>query len=147
VLIGPSNLEHFAAFLLFPAWIWMLASGAMLMGVRRREMPRFPRRWILQGRWAVVLLSVALIVLVVIVVGFVIGGAKGSFRVLPGSIHQVSTLDLNNAAWTTVSSHQFQLWEARFIREDAFFGFFGLFMVGFGFLIRGLRRRATVALP
>ena len=80
-----------------------------------------------------------------IVVGFVLGGAKGSIRILPGGVHQVSTLDLNSARWTTVSADEYQTWAARFVRGDAIFAIFGLAMVGFGVAIRVLRRRLAAA--
>ena len=75
------------------------------------------------------------IVLVDVVVGFAIGAAKGSLRVLPDGAHQVSTLGLNSAKWTTVTPAVYNGWAARFIREDAWFGFFGVVMVGFSVLM------------
>jgi len=70
----------------------------------------------------------------VIVVGFVIGADKGSLRVLPGGVHQVST-SLNNGNWTTVSPQQYEIWDARFVREDAFFGIFALALIGSSLLM------------
>jgi hypothetical protein len=86
------------------------------------------------------LAAAGMVVLVIVVVGFVIGAAKGSLRVLPNGAHQVSTLDLNSATWTTVTAASYNRWAARFIREDALFGFFGLVTVGFSLLVHNLRR-------
>jgi hypothetical protein len=41
--------------------------------------------------------------------GFLLGAAKGTVRILPGPRYQVSTIDLNQAAWTTVPLSQFRL--------------------------------------
>ena len=150
VLISPSSLERLAAILLLPAWIWMLASLAIL-GVVRRDpsgaRPSIRMRWRSQpATW--LLGATAIIVLATVVIGFVIGGAKGSTRILPGNVYQVSTLVLNGASWTTVSPAAFRVWEARFIREDAFFAYFGLFLVGgeFGLLYAHRRRLAASGL-
>jgi len=85
-------------------------------------------------------LGAALLVFVVIVVGFVIGGDKGSLRVLTGGVHQVSTGSMNAGKWTTVSPQQYQMWNARFVREDAFFGYLALFLMGFALLMLRLHR-------
>jgi hypothetical protein len=64
--------------------------------------------------------------IVVIVGGFAFGAAKGDARLLPGPRYEVSTLDLNQANWTRVSKRQYDLWQARFVREDGLFTLFGL---------------------
>jgi hypothetical protein len=87
----------------------------------------------------------SVVLLVVIVMGFVIGADKGSLRIVADGVHQVSTLSVNNANWTAVSPEQYQAWDARFIREDAFFGFFGLAMIGFSLLMLRLHRKGEPA--
>jgi hypothetical protein len=76
----------------------------------------------------------------VIAGGFALGAAKGAVRVLPGPRHQVSTLGINQAAWTTVPLSQFYLWQARFVREDGLIMFFGLIAAtGFISLLQATR--------
>jgi hypothetical protein len=61
----------------------------------------------------------------VIVVGSLQTGiGKGGLRILPGPRYQVSTLDLNGAAWTQVSHVQYQAYAADFMRESALFDAF-----------------------
>jgi hypothetical protein len=81
----------------------------------------------------------------IVIGGFMVGAAKGSVHVLPRPRYQVSTLDLNNSAGTTVPVSQFQLWQARFVREDGFFMFFGLAVVAFSIVMLGLHHRAAQA--
>jgi len=40
---------------------------------------------------------------------------------------------------------QFQLWQARFVREDGFFTFFGLILVACGIFMLRLHHRAAQA--
>ena len=151
VLVYPATLEHAAAVLLLPSWAWVLVSSIMLGGnPRSRKRPTRPalrQAWEpLKGSWKRILRFLAvmgLVVLAVVVTGFAAGAAKGSLRVLPGGVHQVSTLDLNSANWTTVSPAEYGRWAARFVREDAAFGFFGVVMVGFSLLVHNLRRSRT----
>ena len=143
VLIFPATLEHFAGALLLPSWPWIMISGLMVFGLPKRDGTRWPRRsrrlayWRQAAPWAAALA----VVFAVVVIGSVLGAGKGSLRVLPGGIHQVSTLDLNTAQWTTVSAGEYQEWAARFVREDAFFALFGLVLVGFTAAMRSLRRQ------
>jgi len=148
VLVYPATLEHVAAVLLLPSWAWVLVSSVMLGGLpRRRKRPTrsaLMQAWRpLKGSWKRILrllAGIGLVVVAVVVTGFAVGAAKGSLRVLPGGVHQVSTLDLNSANWTTVSRAEYGRWAARFVREDAAFGFFGVVMVGFSLLVHNLRR-------
>jgi hypothetical protein len=72
--------------------------------------------------WMWLLCAVTAVGATVIVVGSLHAGiAKGGLRILPGSRYQVSTLDLNNAAWTQVSHVQYQAYTADFMRESALF--------------------------
>jgi hypothetical protein len=148
VLLYPGALERLAGVLLLPSWAWVLTSWWMVAGTpsRGRRTVRSPRRqtW---GRLGVIwkrtlrpLAAAGLVVLAVVVVGFVLGAAKGSLRVLPDGVHQVSTPDLNSAKWTTVTPAGYNRWAARFVREDAMFGFFGIITVGFSPLVHNLRR-------
>ena len=92
----------------------MPGSAVLIGGSRKRQAET--KNWLRSGTRAVnkpiviVLVGTALAVLVILVVGFVIGGDKGSLRILPGGVHQVNTLGGNGAAWTTVSIRQYQLW-------------------------------------
>jgi hypothetical protein len=77
--------------------------------------------------------------------GFVLGAAKGAVRILPGPRYQVSTLDPNPSAWTTVPLSQFHLWQASFVREDGPLMVFGL-VAATGFIaLLYLRREAARA--
>ena len=148
VLVYPGALERLAGALLLPSWAWVLGSSWMLAGIpaRGRRSANLPVRqsWGRLGEsWKRVLRSVVvagMVVAAIVVVGFVLGAAKGSLRVLPDGAHQVSTLDLNSANWTTVTPAGYNRWAARFIREDAMFGFFGVVMIGFSLLVHNLRR-------
>lgn len=145
VLISASALERIAGFVLIPAWIWILVSAALVNGLRARNARARPRVW--PGRESmtkpivIAFVGTAVVLLGVVVVGFVIGADKGSLRIVADGVHQVSTLSVNNANWTAVSSEQYQAWDARFVREDAFFGFFGLAMIGFSLLMLRLHRK------
>jgi hypothetical protein len=87
----------------------------------------------------------AAVCVAVIAGGFALGAAKGAVRILPGPRYQVSTIDINQAAWTTVPLDQFHLWQASFIREDGLFMVFGL-AAATGFIaLLHLRREATRA--
>jgi len=160
VLLSDGDLSRVAAVLLAPWWAWLIASAGMIGGRNRPGLNRRGRRrtpglmrspadtpppptlvlrwpaWALAG-----LAAGAVVALIVIAGGFAVGAAKGSVHVLPGPRYQVSTLDLNQANWTTVTASQFQLWQARFVREDGLFMFFGLIAtVAFIGLLR-LRRQ------
>jgi hypothetical protein len=145
VLIFPATLEHLAGALLLPSWPWIMISGLMIFGLPKRDGTRWPRRprrlanWRQAAPWAAALA----VILTVVVIGFGLGAGKGALRVLPGGIHQVSTLDLNSAQWTTVSASEYQEWAARFVREDAFFAFFGMALAGFAAAMQRLRRQLT----
>jgi hypothetical protein len=83
----------------------------------------------------------------VITGSYLIGAGKGSGRVLAGPRYQISSLDLNNARWTTVPAGQYRLWQAEFVRGDSFFMLFGTLLVLFtGYLLlahRHARRDTT----
>jgi hypothetical protein len=147
VLVYPSALERLAGALLLPSWAWVLVSSWLLAGfVGRRRLragtpalqygERRGQTWTPTIRALVV---AVLVVLAIVVIGFVIGAAKGSLRILPNGAHQVSADGLNSANWTTVTPAAFNRWAARFVREDAAFGFFGVIMVGFSLLVHKLR--------
>ncbi len=138
IWIRPAVLQHAMAFVLIPGWIWFLLGSAILYGRgrNRRELRRLGRRRIAG------LVALAAFCLAVIIGGFVIGGDKGSLRVLPGPRYEVSTAGLDDAQWTTVTFSQYRSWEARFLREDALFTLFGLFML-IGGAVAGAQRRVT----
>lgn len=137
IWISPTSLEHAMAFVLIPAWIWLLLGSAILYSGHGK---RLQLRRIGRGPTAA-LAALALFCLTVVVGGFVIGGDKGSLRVLPGPRYQVFTPGLNDAEWTTVTAMQYRVWEARFLREDGLFTLFGLFMVVGAAAITGTRRQ------
>lgn len=139
VLVTPSTLEHVAGAILLPTWPWMIVSAWMVIGVRSGRLLDLPR-WLGMRRRGIVVFSVAVaLVLAIVVTCFVLGAAKGSLRVLPDGIHQVSTPGLNHGDWTNVSAAQLRVWQARFVREDAIFGLFGVWMIGFDRFMRRIR--------
>lgn len=147
VFFYPSPLEHFAAALLLPCWPWMIISAWMIGGTPRRHQGQ---RW--KQTWSAVNSSRSApwtaafgVIVVVLVIGFILGAAKGSLRILPGDVHQVSTPGLNSAQWTTINPTAYRLWAARFVREDAFFAIFGLAMIAFAEAMRSLRQRLAGA--
>ena len=91
-----------------------------------------PKVWALVGLTA---LTVA-----VVIGGFVVGADKGSLRIV-ASVGQVSTPGLNSGIWTAVTPHQYQVWDAGFIREEAALSIFALIMIGISVWFVGLHRR------
>jgi hypothetical protein len=140
VLLSDPDLSGIAAVLLGPTWVWLILSAGMVSGRTRSwrlsQMPARPRACFA---------AAAVVCVAVIAGGFVLGAAKGAVRILPGPRYQVSTLDINQAAWTTVPLSQFHLWQACFVREDGLFMVFGL-AAATGFIaLLHLRREATRA--
>ena len=145
VLLGDPDLSRIAEVLLLPSWVWLLVSSMMIFGPRpSRTRRRAAARWPLRARAC---LAAAVICVAVVVGGFAVGAAKGSVRVLPGPRDQVSTIEINQAAWTTVPMAQFQLWQARFVREDGVFMFFGLILTTACIYYLHLHRKAIHACP
>jgi hypothetical protein len=127
VVLDSAALSSWAA-VLIPGWIWLIVSYGAVFGFDgRRRRPKY--KGVLGTHAGTVVAACAAVALAVVIAGFVIGGSKGSVRVLPNSITQVSTLDLNNAEWTTVSSKAAAMWQARFVREDAVLSLFGLVLM------------------
>ena len=118
----------------------MLVSVGMVFGLKRDQQLRFPFWRGIRRHSALLGLAAVALVFIVIVVDFVVGAAEGSLRILPSHVHQVSTSGLNKATWTSVSPAQFRVWEARFIREQSLLSLFGFFLVGYGLLMRRVRR-------
>jgi hypothetical protein len=121
VLLSEPDLSTIAAALLIPTWVWVIFSAGMAYDRTRywglKQMPARPRAYFA---------AAAAVCAAVIVGGFVVGWAKGTARILPGPRYQVSTIDINQGAWTTVPLSQFRYWQASFVREDGFFMLFGL---------------------
>jgi hypothetical protein len=144
VLISASRLGPIVAVLLVPTWLWVLGSMYFEAGARRPPRDNWYRTAVLSptvrgfGAAALVLLAVALI-------GYAIGWANGSLRVLTSGLHQVSTSGLNHSRWTSVSIRQYQVWDARFVREDALVGIPALAMVILSFSFLRLHRAAAPA--
>ncbi|WP_329561036.1 hypothetical protein [Kitasatospora sp. NBC_01266] len=153
VLLGHDDLSHIAGAILIPCWVWLIGSLALVTGVspaRRSKTERAARRAVEKEIWRAMFpgrrvrigLGVAAVLcLGVVVGGFVVGGAKGSARTLPGPSYQVSVQDLNDSAWTDVPRDQYDRWRAEFVREDGMFTIFGLFLVGGSLGLRRLHRR------
>jgi hypothetical protein len=87
--------------------------------------------------------GLALLLLTVALVDHAIGWATGSLRVLSNGVHQVSTSSLDHSQWTTVTAHQYQVWDARFVREEVLIGILALAMVALSLSFRGLHRTVT----
>ena len=121
VLISDPDLSTLAAVLLFPTWLWVIF-GAGAVGDR----VRYWSVWRMPARPRACFVAAAAVCAAVIVGGAGQGWAKGSVRILPGPRYQVSTIDVNQSAWTTVPLSQFRYWQASFVREDGFFMLFGL---------------------
>lgn len=147
VVADHRQLSRVAGIVLGPGWPWLLVSFAVVFGVaqRRRDhsvrAPRWPVRWPLIAR--VGLAVAAALCIAVVAGGSAVGAAKGEARVLPGPRYQVSTIDLNQAKWTSVSADQYDLWQARFVREDGMFTLFGLGLAAGSLSLFHLHRRVT----
>ena len=141
VLIQPKTLELAVGILMVPAGTWAFVSFILVIGFRRDQMPRIRELPRPSWRQVGVFIVGALCIAAVIGIGVALGSAKGSTRILSGGVHQVSTAGLADSAWTTVSLHDFQLWQARFLRLDAAFAFFGLGIVALCALMSNLRHQ------
>jgi len=104
ILLSEPDLSGIAAVLLGPAWVWLIFSVGMLpsrtQSWRLSQLPARPRACFA---------AAAVVCAAVVAGGFLLGAAKGTVRILPGPRYQVSTIDLNQAAWTTVPLSQFRL--------------------------------------
>jgi len=128
VLISASRLGAIAAIFLVPAWLWVL--GSMYFEAGARTPPRDNwYRGVLKSPNVRAIGALALLLLTVALVGYAIGWASGSLRVLLNGVHQVSTRSLHHSSWTNVSGHQYQVWGARFVREDVLIGIPALAMI------------------
>jgi hypothetical protein len=167
-MVDHEHLLGIVVAVLFPSWIWLLASMLLTVPVlgldsgwprsrdplrsfeatARRAEARLVTRTMYAGRpvsW--VLLALGLLCICVVAVGFALGTAKGSGQILPGPRYEISTSELNGGAWTAVSADQYAAWQARFVRLDALFTLFGLAMVGGGLGLLQLHRAAAVRTP
>jgi hypothetical protein len=159
VLFSDHDLSRLAGALIPACWAWLFLVPAALV-LRSTAFSPARRGWRKPGRrqpWGMTarplfppllpprvracLAAAAVAGLAVIVMSFAMGAAKGSVQVLPGPVYRVSTLDLNNADWTRVSAAQFSLWQARFVREDSLFIFFGLLTAWAAISMLALRRQ------
>lgn len=168
-LIDHQHLTLIMGVILAPCWIWLLGS-IFLMGPSKRlnsgrsrkldlwrstadalyrTQVKVVRRNMYPGRRSVlVLLAVGVLCISIIVIGFALGAAKGSgYVILPGPRYEISTMRLNSGTLTTVSASQYAYWEARFVRLDALFSLFGLFMIGYSLALHQLHRTATAWTP
>ena len=121
VLLSDPDLSAIAAVLLGPTWVWLIFSAGMAYDrMRSWRLSQVP------ARYRICFAAAAVVCVAVVAGGFVVGAAKGAVRILPGPLYQVSTIDPNPSAWTTVPLSQFHLWQASFVREDGPFMVFGL---------------------
>jgi hypothetical protein len=140
LLLSDPDLSTITGVLLVPTWVWLIFSVGMVPGRTRSwrlsQLPARPRTWFA---------AAAVVCAAVVAGGFVLGAAKGAVRILPGPRYQVSTIDINQRAWTTVPLSQFHLWQASFVREDGPLMVFGL-VAATGFIaLLHLHREATRA--
>jgi hypothetical protein len=140
VLLSEPDLSTIAGVLLVPTWVWLIFSIGMASGRTRSwrlsQLPTRPR---------ICFAAAAAVCAAVVAGGFVLGAAKGAARILPGPRYQVSTIDLNQSAWTTVPLRQFQMWEASFVREAGPLMVFGLFTAAGFIALLHLHRKAARA--
>ncbi|MFJ1756428.1 hypothetical protein [Kitasatospora sp. NPDC088134] len=161
VLLSHETLTGIAEPIVFPLWLWLIASLAPRAAViilqyrtagpstpapggagRSARLvadfwgPMFPDRRVRIG-----LGVAALLCLGVVVGGFAVGGSNGSARVRPGPTYQVSVPDLNHSDWTDVPREQYDRRQAEFVRADGLFTFFGLALAAGGLGLRRLHRR------
>ena len=167
-IVDHDHLLQIVGAVLFPGWIWLLASMLLTVPVlgldyglrrshdllrstevvaRRAQARLVTRTMYAGGLVARVLVSLGVLCVCAIVVGFALGAAKGSGHILPGPRYEISTWGLNKGAWTAVSANQYAWWQARFVRLDALFTLFGLAMVGGGLGLLQLHRTAAVRIP
>ena len=89
--------------------------------LRRPSRSKLPPSMRLPPLWLWLLLAITAAGSVAVVAGSATAGAgKGELRVLPGPVYEVSTSDLNNAAWTAVSRPEYQMYAADFMRLECF---------------------------
>lgn len=144
VLISASRLGPIAAIFLVPTWLWVL--GSMYFEAAARTPPRDNwYRTVMKSPTVRAFGVLALLLLTVLLVGYAIGWATGSLRVLPNGVHQVSTSSLDHSNWTSVSGHQYQVWCARFVREDALIGVLALAMIILSISYLRLHRATALA--
>lgn len=134
VLIKPEpiTIGSPSAVIVLIAVLWLCVSVGMLVswrggrwvGIDMRRSGIDVQPLSRRGRFAFGLVNV--LVLAVMAGNFFAGVAEGEARVLPGSGYEVRTAELNGGAWTTVSAGDYQVWQARFLREE-----------GLGFLVAG----------
>ena len=142
VLISDPNLSNIAGVVLIPTWVWLIFSvgiaSSRTQSWRLSQLPARPR---------ICFAAAAVVCAAVVAGGFVLGAAKGSARILPGPRYQVSIIDPNPSAWTTVPLNQFHLWQASFVREDGPLMVFGLVAAtGFIALLHLHRQAARTSL-
>lgn len=149
VLIDDRQLARVAGIVLGPGWPWLIVSLVIIFGVPRGRRDRYarPQGWpVPRPLIARVGLAVAAALCIAVIAGgFAVGAAKGDARLLPGPRYEVSTLDLNQANWTPVSKSQYDLWQARFVREDGPFTLFGLVLAAGSLGLLQLHRTGTRA--
>ena len=140
VLLSDPVLSSIALVLFVPTWLWLIMSAGMIS-----DRAQFWTPWQLPIWPRICFAAAGVVCAVVICGGYVVGAAKGAVRILPGPRYQVSTMEVNQSAWTTVPLSQFHLWQACFVRDDGPFTFFGL-LAATGFIcLLSVRREATRA--
>ncbi|MEZ0096072.1 hypothetical protein [Streptacidiphilus sp. EB129] len=155
VLLDHNDLSHVAGAVLVPGWSWLIVSLLLTMPRRPprpdmaqkaayRAAQRTLRRAMFPSlRMRVGLGCIGILCAGVVIGGFALGAGKGNTRVQPGPRYEVSTVTLNQNAWTPVSPGQYALWQARFVREDGFFTLFGLILTVGSYGLLQLHRTAV----
>jgi hypothetical protein len=144
-------------------WLLLLPSGqvpgpgqmlrAMYWGARRRpSWGRLPASMRRPPAWMWLLLAAAAAGSAAVVAGSLRAGAyKSGLRVLPGPRYEVSTIALNNFAWTQVSHATYQAYAADYLRLDCVLTpvlFLLIANIGYAvFLRRELLRRGPAGQP
>lgn len=146
VLLAEPALAHLAGAVLLPGWPWMMASSLMVFGLPRRREPTPQARLLprLRTPGRIGMAVAAAVCAAVIAGGAAAGAAKGSAQILAGPRYEVSTVDLNDANWTRVTAAEYQVWQARYVREDGVFTAFGLLLAYVSVGLLRLHRAAGV---
>ncbi len=129
VLIAPHLLENVSFGGILPGWLVLMASGFLLRDVffRRGAKPRWPR---LRASNRTVTLAIGAVLLVAFMIGTSAHGKRGSARVLPGPVYQISSDVNDEGGWSTVTQAQYQHFEARLVRGESEIAMFGAIEVG-----------------
>jgi hypothetical protein len=128
VLIGPGTLNDLSFWTVMPGWLVLMASGFLLRDVFFRRDAKSRPPWPRATR--TVTLGFGAVVLAAFIIGNSAHGKKGSARVLPGPVYQISSEVDDDGGWMTVTRSQYQQFEARLVRGESGVAMFGPIEVG-----------------